>query len=85
MGDPTRDLTAHVRALQSSTAGLWKLLGGEDDDRDFWEIWKGLTTPAEWALIAGAFDGMTQQIDQIVRGVYNTQEVASQVAAQAGF
>jgi hypothetical protein len=41
-----------VRALQLNLEGLLKLLGGTPDDRlRFWEILKGITTPAQAVLI----------------------------------
>jgi hypothetical protein len=47
------DLKHKVEALQRNVAGLLQLLGSHDPDKrwEFWEILKGITTPAEFALV----------------------------------
>ena len=56
-GPDTRKLKAKVTALQRSTASLFSLLGGDDDDRQrFFEILRGITTPAEFRLVDQQLD-----------------------------
>ena len=51
-GADPRKLRAKVQGLQRSTASLFSLLGGDADDRmRFFEIFKGITTPAELRLV----------------------------------
>ena len=51
-GADPRKLRAKVQGLQRSTESLFKLLGGDADDRlRFWEIFKGITTPVELRLV----------------------------------
>lgn len=47
------DLKHRVDALQLNVAGLFKLLGSHDPDERlrFWEILKGITSVAEFALV----------------------------------
>jgi hypothetical protein len=52
-------LKPRVRALQLNVEGLLKLLGGTPDERlRFWEILKGITTPAEFRVAAKQLDKM---------------------------
>lgn len=55
-------LKAKVQALQLNTAGLLKLLG--QDKQRFWEILKGITTPAEYRLVAAQIDAMNAAMKQ---------------------
>jgi hypothetical protein len=74
---PTQPLKSKVRALQLNTEGLLKLLGGSSDDRSrFWEILKGITTPAEFRLV-------NSELDNMVAGVKQAQAAAKAVAAAA--
>lgn len=74
---PTQALQSKVRALQLNTEGLLKLLGGSSDDRSrFWEILKGITTPAEFRLV-------NSELDNMVAGVKQAQVAAKAVAAAA--
>ncbi len=60
-----KDLEARVVKLQRNTAALLSLLGGDDDERlRFWEVLKGITTPAEFTLVAHTLDVMQVQIAQ---------------------
>jgi len=73
---PTKKLT--TRALRLNVEGLFKLLGGTPDERErFWEILKGITTPAEYQLVS-------QQIDTLQGLVNQVQVRAKQLKATAG-
>lgn len=62
----TLKLKSKVQALQLNTEGLLKLLGGGSDDRlRFWEILKGITTPAEFRLVAHQLDAMQALVKQV--------------------
>lgn len=62
----TLKLKSKVQALQLNTEGLLKLLGGGSDDRlRFWEILKGITTPAEFRLVAHQLDAMQTLVKQV--------------------
>ncbi|MEI9814958.1 MAG: hypothetical protein WDO18_20975 [Acidobacteriota bacterium] len=69
-------LKAKVQALQLNTAGLLKLLGEKDKLR-FWEILKGITTPAEFRLV-------TSQLDAINASVAGLQKNMKGLEAAAG-
>jgi hypothetical protein len=71
---PTNVLKSKVRALQLNTEGL---LGGSSADKQrFWEILKGITTPAEHRLVVS-------ELDNMVAAVKNAQAAAKAVAAAA--
>jgi hypothetical protein len=60
MGDDAK-LKTKVIALQKNAAAVLQLLGGDDDDRlRFWEIMKGITTPAVFRLIDHEVDGISR-------------------------
>jgi hypothetical protein len=74
---PTNVLKSKVRALQLNTEGLLRLLGGSSADKQrFWEILKGITTPAEHRLVVS-------ELDNMVAAVKNAQAAAKAVAAAA--
>lgn len=76
-GDSVRSLSSRVMSLQFNTAGLFSLLGGDDDDRQrFLEIWKGITTPAEFVVVESIIDGMNHQIQGVQQNVQALQELA---------
>jgi hypothetical protein len=55
----------NVKPLQLNTEGLLKLLGGTPDDRlRFWEILKGITTPAQAVLIDKQIGALATSIKQ---------------------
>ncbi|MBL9139930.1 MAG: hypothetical protein JNK85_28925 [Verrucomicrobiales bacterium] len=77
----TLKLKSKVQALQLNTEGLLKLLGGGSDDRlRFWEILKGITTPAEFRLVAHQLDAM----QGLVKQVQASAKVIEQTAAKIG-
>lgn len=55
----------NVRPLQLNVEGLLKLLGGTPDDRlRFWEILKGITTPAQAVLINKRVGALASSLKQ---------------------
>ncbi len=82
MGADPKKLKAKVEALQLNTAGLLKLLGGSDNDRlRYWEILKGITTPAELRLVDAQLDSMTALASQIQTSAKALEKNAKQIAA----
>jgi hypothetical protein len=76
------DLKHRVDALQLNMAGLFKLLGSHDpDDRlRFWEIFKGITTPAEFALIdhqLTAINALVTQAEQSTKTLVDAAKITS--------
>lgn len=68
----------NVDALQRNAASLFKLLGGTADERlRFWEIFKGITTPAEVALIDQQLGALGTQVSQINAAVKQLQKTAA--------
>lgn len=81
-GPDPHKLQAMVTALQLNTAGLFALLGGDDNDKlRFWEIRKGITTPAEWRLITSAFDQANRQVEQAHDAVRTAVGAAQEISA----
>jgi hypothetical protein len=69
-----------VTALQRDAASLLKLLGGTADDRlRFWEIFKGITTPAETRLIDQHIGSIAAQVSQVTAAVKQLQKTASKI------
>ena len=60
------NLKLKVIALQRDTESLLKLLGGSEDDRErFWEILKGITTPAVMRIVETEIEAMTDQVRNV--------------------
>ena len=71
---------AKVTALQRNAASLLKLLGGTADERQrFWEIFKGITTPVEVALIDQQMGALADQVGQINAAVQQLQKTAAKM------
>jgi len=71
------------RALQLNVEGLFKLLGGTPDQRlRFWEIFKGITTPRELALINSQLNTLQTLVNQVEAGTKALKQTASQIAKQ---
>ena len=67
-----------VSAVQRDLESLIKLLGGTPDDRlRFWEIVKGITTPAQFRLAS-------KQLEKIQTQVGGIKELAKDLKATAG-
>jgi hypothetical protein len=62
--------TARTRALQLNLEGLIKLIGGTADERlRFWEILKGITTPAENKMLAQQVQSLQNRVNQVTAEV----------------
>jgi hypothetical protein len=71
---------AKVTALQRDAAALFKLLGGDADDRArFWEIFKGVTTPVEALLIDQQFTVVQNLVNQVNVAVKDLKQTAGQI------
>ncbi len=71
---------AKGRALQLNVEGLLKLLGGTPDERlRFWEILKGITTPAEFRLVQGQLTTMQGLINQVQASAKQLQQTAAKI------
>jgi hypothetical protein len=69
-----------VTALQRNAASLFRLLGGTADERlRFWEIFRGITTPAEVALIDQQMGALAAQVSQINTAVQRLQKTAAKI------
>ncbi len=64
-------LKPKVLALQRNTAALFELLGSNnpDDRARFWEILKGITTPAHFLVVDRQFDVMNEQVSQLAQSL----------------
>jgi hypothetical protein len=79
------DLSRKASALQLNFEGLLKLLGGSERDRErFWEIFKGITTPRENALVSNQLDTLAGVVKQVTAGVKNLQGSAQKIAQAGG-
>jgi hypothetical protein len=78
-------LDQDIERLELTMEGLLKLLGGSRDDRErFWEIVKGITTPAEFRLAQSAIDAVNQQLATAHATLAATHAAAGEIRAQAG-
>ncbi len=68
-------LKAKVQALQLNTAGLLKLLGEKDRLR-FFEILKGITTPAEFRLVSAQLDALNASAKELAKGLKSLEATA---------
>lgn len=78
-----KQLKPKARALQLNVEGLFKLLGGTPDERlRFWEILKGITTPAEFRLVNQQLEIMQSLINQVQASAKTLKETASGISKQ---
>ena len=71
----------NVRALQLNVEGLLKLLGGTPDERlRFWEIVKGITTPAQFRVASRQLDKMQGLVTQVRDSAKTLKTTASAAA-----
>lgn len=80
------NLKVKVTSLQQDTEALLKLLGGSEADRErFWEIIKGITTPAVALLLEHQIEILDHQVKlatQTVKHIEtNAKTLATKVAA----
>jgi len=81
MGDEEKRLKIKITRLQKDTAGLLKLLGGTDEDRlRFWEIIKGITTPAVFRLVEMQVDVAQVQLDMTMKGLAMLEKNAKKLS-----
>jgi hypothetical protein len=67
-----------VRAVQRDLESLLKLLGGSAEDRlRFWEIVKGITTPAQFKVAS-------KQLDKFQAQVVQARDIAKDLKGLAG-
>jgi hypothetical protein len=72
--------TLETRALALSVEGLLKLLGGTSEERlRFFEIWKGITTPAEFQLANQQIAVMDQMVTILKTSAENMSKTAGMV------
>jgi len=77
-------LRPKVQALQRDTASLLKLLGGNDNDQlRFWEILKGITTPAEYRLVDTHIDAMQNAVTALQTNLKGVEKAAKEIGAGA--
>lgn len=75
-----KKLDARTRALQLNVEGLFKLLGGTPDERiRFWEILKGITTPAEHQLVSQQLEIMQGLVNQVQVSAKQLKRTASTI------
>jgi hypothetical protein len=73
-------LDPSIRKAELSVEGLFKLLGGTPSQRArFWEILKGITTPAEYRLANSAIKGLATQVDAVRVSLQEVQKAAREV------
>lgn len=79
-GPDVGGLKTKVIKLQRNTGALLALLGGDEDDRlRFWEILKGITTPADFRLVSHQLDVMTAQLGQLQSSVKTLERAAKEI------
>ena len=75
-----KKVDARTRALQLNVEGLFKLLGGTADERlRFWEILKGITTPAEYQLVSQQLEIMQGLVNQVQASAKQLKRTASTI------
>jgi hypothetical protein len=84
-GQNFHDLKHRVDALQLNVVGLFKLLGSKDPDERLrlWEILKGITTPAEFALIDHELTAMNSLVTQAEMSAKNVMAAAKMASGPA--
>jgi hypothetical protein len=72
---------AKTRAIQLNIEALIKLLGGTPEQRlQYWEIFKGITTPVELALINDQIATLQGMVNQIQAGAKALKDAGSKIA-----
>jgi hypothetical protein len=74
-------LNPKVRALQLNIEGLLRLLGGTAEERlRFWEIIKGITTPAQFRVASRQLDKMQSMVTDVRDNAKTLKTTAGKVA-----
>ena len=77
------NLKVKVTSLQQDTEALLKLLGGNEVDRErFWDIVKGITTPAVALLLEHQIDILDHQVKLATQTVKHIEGNAKTLAAK---
>jgi hypothetical protein len=72
-----------TRAVELNVEGLFRLLGGTADERlRFWEILKGITTPAEFRLVNQQMKTLQGLVNQVEAGAKELQRTAASIARE---
>ena len=72
-------LDPDVQRLESSIASLLKLLGGSPSQRaQFWEILKGITTPAEFRLAKSSLVAAERNLTTAKEGLAAMKKAAAE-------
>jgi hypothetical protein len=82
MSNGSKNLKVKVEALARDTESLLKLLGGSPDDRlRFWEILKGITTPAVLHLVEAQVEALDLQVNALNKTVNAVHANAKELSA----
>ena len=74
-------LNPKVRALQLNIEGLLRLLGGTAEERlRFWEIVKGITTPAQFRVASRQLDKTQGMVTDVRENAKTLKTTAGKVA-----
>ena len=74
-------LNPKVRALQLNIEGLLRLLGGTAEERlRFWEIIKGITTPAQFRVASRQLDKMQSMVTDVRENAKTLKTTGAKVA-----
>jgi hypothetical protein len=80
---PPDDLKHKVEALQSNTFALLQLLGSDDEKRRrFFEILKGITTPAEFRLVELELTAVNTLVTHAKASAETLMEVAKTIGGK---
>ncbi|MPY86906.1 MAG: hypothetical protein GEU99_03195 [Luteitalea sp.] len=74
-------LKVRIEALQRNTAGLLQLLGDDDDRLRFFEVLKGITTPAVFRVLDHQLGQMETLINQVHKGAEALEYAAKEIRA----
>jgi hypothetical protein len=76
----TPPLDKEVHALELSLEGLLKLLGGNADQRErFYEIFKGITSVAEYRFAQATLIGAAAGIKSLTANLHETHTAAGEI------
>jgi hypothetical protein len=78
-------LKPKVEALQNNLEALIKLLGSNDPEKrlQFWEILRGITTPAAYQLVEHELTVMNNLVQQVTAGAKTLQQTSKEFKAGA--
>jgi len=74
------NLDKEIHATELSIEALLKLLGGTSDQRlRFWEIFKGITTPAEHRFAQATLVGVNAEIAGLTKNLQAAPAAAGEI------